>query len=78
MRDIAVKAIKGYQYAISPFMGNHCRFSPSCSNYALEAIQIHGLAKGSLLGIKRIGRCHPWHPGGYDPVPGPDQDPINS
>ena len=74
MRGLAVKVIKGYQYAISPFLGNHCRFSPSCSNYALEAIQIYGLVKGSLLGIKRIGKCHPWHPGGYDPVPGtPDQ-----
>ena len=70
MRGLAATTIKGYQYAISPFLGNHCRFSPSCSNYALEAIETYGLIKGSLLGIKRIGKCHPWHPGGYDPVPG--------
>lgn len=69
MRGLAVTAIKGYQNGISPFLGNHCRFSPSCSNYALEAIETYGFIKGLLLGIRRIGRCHPWHPGGYDPVP---------
>ena len=70
MRSLAVTAIKIYQYAISPFLGNHCRFSPSCSSYAVQAIEAHGLVKGTFLGIKRIGKCHPWHPGGYDPVPG--------
>lgn len=69
MRSLAVTAIKIYQYAISPFLGNHCRFSPSCSSYAIRAIETHGLVKGVLLGIKRIGKCHPWHPGGHDPVP---------
>lgn len=69
MRSLAVTAIKIYQYAISPMLGNNCRFSPSCSSYAIQAIETHGFLKGALLGIKRIGKCHPWHPGGYDPVP---------
>lgn len=69
MRSLAVTVIKIYQYAISPFLGDHCRFSPSCSSYMLQAIEAHGLAKGVVLGIKRIGKCHPWHQGGYDPVP---------
>jgi hypothetical protein len=58
-----------YQYAISPMLGRSCRFHPSCSEYAVEALQRHGALKGSWLAIRRIGRCHPWHPGGYDPVP---------
>lgn len=66
-------AIKGYQYLLSPMLrqlfGGGCRFHPSCSCYALEAIQSHGCLKGSFLTFKRIMRCHPWHPGGIDPVP---------
>jgi hypothetical protein len=58
-----------YQYAISPMLGRSCRFHPSCSEYAVEALQRHGALKGSWLAVRRIGRCHPWHPGGYDPVP---------
>jgi len=54
---------------ISPFLGQNCRFYPSCSKYAEEAITVHGGIKGSWLAIKRIGRCHPWHEGGIDPVP---------
>lgn len=69
MRNLAVTVIKTYQYAISPFLGSHCRFSPSCSSYAIQAIETHGLVKGVLMGVKRIGKCHPWHPGGHDPVP---------
>ena len=61
--------IKLYRYVISPFLGNRCRFHPSCSEYAVEAIQIHGPFKGFLLGIWRILRCAPWGKGGFDPVP---------
>jgi hypothetical protein len=61
--------IRVYQYAISPFFGRRCRFFPSCSEYAAEALQKHGAVKGTRLGLKRISRCHPWNPGGFDPVP---------
>lgn len=61
--------IRAYQLAISPLLGNRCRFFPSCSDYTMEALQAHGLLKGAWLGLRRISRCHPWHPGGYDPVP---------
>ncbi len=53
----------------SPFLGNNCRFYPSCSHYAEEAIATHGVIKGSYLALRRLGRCHPWHEGGLDPVP---------
>ncbi|WP_444815545.1 membrane protein insertion efficiency factor YidD [Stutzerimonas frequens] len=69
MRKLAIASIKVYQYAISPMMASHCRFYPSCSCYALEAIETHGLLLGSWLSLRRLGRCHPWNPGGYDPVP---------
>lgn len=62
-------AIRVYQIALSPYFGNQCRFYPTCSEYALEAIAKHGALKGSWLAIRRIGRCHPYHPGGHDPVP---------
>lgn len=71
MRKLAVASIKVYQYAISPMMASHCRFYPSCSCYALEAIETHGLLRGGWLSLRRLGRCHPWNPGGYDPVPSP-------
>jgi hypothetical protein len=61
--------IRGYQLAISPMLGNRCRFYPSCSEYSMESLQRHGLLRGLWLTLRRIGRCHPWHPGGYDPVP---------
>ncbi len=61
--------IKFYQLALSPFIGKCCRFYPSCSDYGLEAVQKHGAAKGCYLVVKRVCKCHPWHPGGPDPVP---------
>lgn len=69
MQRLAIALIRGYQYLISPLLGPHCRFHPTCSQYAIEAIQIHGLAYGGYLAIRRLLRCHPWHPGGLDPVP---------
>jgi len=62
--------IKGYQWFISPILPGSCRFYPSCSSYALQAIETHGALKGGWLGLKRIGRCHPWNDGGIDLVPG--------
>jgi putative membrane protein insertion efficiency factor len=61
--------IRFYQAAISPYTPAACRFSPTCSSYSLEALQVHGLLKGSWLAIRRIGKCHPWGGSGYDPVP---------
>lgn len=60
--------VRTYQLFISPIMGCHCRFSPSCSQYTIDAIHQCGLFQGVWLGLKRIGRCHPWHAGGFDPV----------
>ncbi|MDZ7664175.1 MAG: membrane protein insertion efficiency factor YidD [Desulfotignum sp.] len=69
MKELLVLLIKFYQFFISPLTGQHCRFYPSCSAYAVEAVQKHGSLKGSLLAAKRILRCHPFHAGGFDPVP---------
>ncbi|MEJ2181622.1 MAG: membrane protein insertion efficiency factor YidD [Gammaproteobacteria bacterium] len=69
MQKFIVTLIKGYQYLLSPFLGNHCRYYPSCSCYAVTAVQEHGARKGLSLAIRRLSRCHPWHEGGYDPVP---------
>ncbi|WP_422880293.1 membrane protein insertion efficiency factor YidD [Moorella sulfitireducens] len=60
--------IRLYQIFLSPFLGNNCRFYPSCSQYAVEAITKYGILKGSIISLKRLARCHPWHPGGYDPL----------
>ncbi|WP_081697620.1 membrane protein insertion efficiency factor YidD [Marinobacter sp. ES-1] len=70
MRQLLLLPIRFYQYAISPMMASHCRHYPTCSQYALEAIQHHGAVKGSYLAGARLLRCHPWAEGGYDPVPG--------
>ena len=69
MKQVLTAAIRGYQYAIRPMLGYNCRFFPSCSDYAKEAIERHGAARGSWLAAQRVCRCHPYHPGGYDPVP---------
>lgn len=69
MKQLLIWIFKFYQYAISPMLGRNCRFYPTCSAYAVEAVEKHGAAKGGWLALRRIGRCHPWHPGGYDPVP---------
>lgn len=69
MKRFLVLLLRGYQYAISPLLGRSCRFYPSCSDYTVEAIERHGALRGSVLGFKRVMRCHPWHPGGFDPVP---------
>ena len=68
-RRIVVLPIRGYQKFISPALPPSCRFSPSCSQYALEAVSKHGALKGMWLGARRLVRCHPFNPGGYDPVP---------
>ena len=69
MRRALIFLIDAYRYLLSPWLGTNCRFYPSCSCYAREALQVHGLFNGLILTLKRIGRCHPWHRGGYDPVP---------
>ena len=66
---VMVALVKGYQIALSPFFGQQCRFTPTCSHYAIAALQTHGAAKGVLLAVKRILRCHPWQTGGHDPLP---------
>ena len=69
MKKILMSIIKFYQKAISPLTPPSCRFYPTCSHYGLEAIETHGALKGSWLAIRRISKCHPFHEGGYDPVP---------
>jgi putative membrane protein insertion efficiency factor len=69
MRLLLILALKGYRRVISPLYGDVCRYYPSCSAYALGAVEMHGAVRGSWLAIRRIGRCHPWAPGGVDMVP---------
>jgi hypothetical protein len=65
--------IRTYQLGLSPLLGPRCRFYPSCSQYALDAVSVHGSLRGCLLALRRLARCHPWHAGGFDPVPPPLQ-----
>jgi uncharacterized protein len=67
--QVGVGAVRVYQWTLRPFIGSHCRFWPSCSEYAVEALRVHGAARGTAMAAKRILRCNPWHEGGVDPVP---------
>jgi putative membrane protein insertion efficiency factor len=69
VKRLLIGLLRAYQYAVSPLLGRSCRFFPTCSDYAVEAIGRYGAIKGSYLSLRRVLRCHPWHPGGYDPVP---------
>lgn len=69
MKRLMIALIRFYQYCISPMLPNVCRYKPSCSEYFIQALQIHGVCKGFILGVKRLLRCHPWGGSGYDPVP---------
>jgi len=69
MKRLLLFLIRAYQYALRPLMGANCRFYPSCSDYAREAVERHGALKGVWLALGRVLRCHPYHPGGFDPVP---------
>jgi putative membrane protein insertion efficiency factor len=73
LKYLTLAAIRFYQAAISPLLGSSCRFYPSCSHYAHQAIETNGLLRGLWLGLRRIGRCHPFNSGGYDPVPSADR-----
>lgn len=68
---IFIVGVRGYQLFLSPFLGGRCRYDPSCSAYAIEALRLHGPWRGAWLSVRRIGRCHPWGGMGYDPVPPP-------
>jgi hypothetical protein len=69
MQALIVGLIRLYQWTLSPLLGSNCRFHPTCSHYAVEAVQTHGVVRGLWLALRRVGCCHPWHEGGYDPVP---------
>ena len=70
MKRLMLALIRGYQFLLSPWLGSQCRFYPTCSHYARQAIEDHGALRGAWLTLRRLARCHPWHPGGFDPVPG--------
>jgi hypothetical protein len=72
VKTLLIGLIRGYKIVISPYLPNACRFQPTCSQYAVEAIERFGVARGGVMAVKRILRCHPLHPGGFDPVPPKD------
>ncbi|MEQ8623561.1 MAG: membrane protein insertion efficiency factor YidD [Vicingaceae bacterium] len=78
LSKIFILIVRLYQLTISPLLGANCRYSPTCSAYAIEAIQVHGPFRGGWLGLKRIASCHPWGGHGYDPVPKANQKNPNS
>ncbi len=78
MRKILIAIIRLYQYAISPYLPPSCRYTPTCSSYAVEAISRFGIFRGGWMALRRVGRCHPWHEAGYDPVPELPEEPVNS
>jgi putative membrane protein insertion efficiency factor len=69
MKRILMALVRAYRYVLSPWWGGQCRFVPTCSEYALQALERHGALRGTWLAARRIGRCHPWCEGGFDPVP---------
>lgn len=69
MRTPVIGLVRSYQLLISPLIGPRCRYYPSCSQYTIEAVRVHGAARGCYLAVQRVLRCHPWHAGGFDPVP---------
>ena len=77
MRRVMLFVIDIYRWFLSPLLGSNCRYYPSCSHFAQDAIRAHGAFRGSMLAAKRIGRCHPWADGGYDPVPSADQQAVD-
>jgi len=78
MRQVAISFIRLYQWCVSPLFPPHCRFYPNCSEYAAVAVQRHGVGKGIVLALRRIIRCHPFHPGGVDPVPPREEDDLTA
>ena len=71
MSRLLILLVQIYQWTLRPFIGAQCRFEPSCSHYAIEALRVHGAARGGVLAVGRVMRCNPWRPGGFDPVPAP-------
>jgi putative membrane protein insertion efficiency factor len=74
VKHVLIAVMKAYRAVVSPLYGQVCKFHPTCSAYALEALEVHGAAKGSWLAMRRLVRCHPWSLGGYDPVPGSERE----